>query len=94
MTLTGLLVLLVIAGVCGSLGAGLAGYSHLGCLSSIALGFVGAWLGAWAAHQLHLPSLWILHVQRESFPVVWSVVGAAMFACVTSILTARNPHGF
>lgn len=94
MTLIGVVVLLVIAGVCGSLGAGLAGYSHLGCLTSIVLGFLGAWLGAWVARQLHLPTLWVVHVQRESFPVVWSILGAALFAGVTSILTARNPHGF
>jgi uncharacterized membrane protein YeaQ/YmgE (transglycosylase-associated protein family) len=94
MTLMGAVVLLVIAGVCGSLGAGLAGYSHLGCLSSVVLGFIGAWLGAWLAGQLHLPTLWVLHVQRESFPVVWSVVGAAIFAAVASILTSRNPQGF
>jgi uncharacterized membrane protein YeaQ/YmgE (transglycosylase-associated protein family) len=94
MTLTGVLVLLVIAGVCGSFGAALAGYSHFGCLSSIALGFVGAWLGAWIQRQLHLPTLWVVHVQRESFPVVWSILGAGMFAGVTSILTVRNPQGF
>jgi uncharacterized membrane protein YeaQ/YmgE (transglycosylase-associated protein family) len=94
MTLIGFLVLLVIAGVCGSLGAGLAGYSHFGCLSSIVLGFVGAWVGAWVARQLHLPTLWVVHVQRESFPVVWSILGAGICAGVASILTARNTRGF
>ena len=94
MTLMGLLVLLVIAGVCGSLGAGLAGYSHLGCLSSVLLGFLGAWLGGWVAAKLHLPTLWILHVQHESFPVVWSVIGAAAFAAIAGVLTTRNPNGF
>jgi uncharacterized membrane protein YeaQ/YmgE (transglycosylase-associated protein family) len=94
MTLLGALVLLVIAGVCGSVGAGLAGYSHRGCLTSIVLGFLGAWAGGWLAHQLHLPTLWVLHVQGESFPVVWAIVGAGMFAAVTSIFTARNSQGF
>ncbi|MDP8999784.1 MAG: GlsB/YeaQ/YmgE family stress response membrane protein [Myxococcota bacterium] len=91
MTLTGVIVLLVIAGVCGSLGSGLAGYSHLGCLSSIALGFVGAWLGVWVARQLHLPALFVLHIQNESFPVIWSIVGAAVFAALMSLLARRNP---
>ena len=94
MTLTGVIVLLVIAGVCGSLGSALAGYSHLGCLSSIALGFVGAWLGAWFARQVHLPPLFVLRVQNESFPVIWSIVGAAVFAAVMSLLSRRNPYGF
>jgi uncharacterized membrane protein YeaQ/YmgE (transglycosylase-associated protein family) len=94
MTFTGAVVLLVIAGVCGGIGSGLAGYTHLGCLASIALGFIGAWLGVWFAGQAHLPTLYILHVQNESFPVVWSIIGAAMFAAVMSVLTGRSPHGF
>jgi uncharacterized membrane protein YeaQ/YmgE (transglycosylase-associated protein family) len=94
MTLTGLLVLLVIAGVCGSLGAGIAGYSHLGCLSSIVVGFLGAWIGSWIARELHFPTLWVLRVQGESFPVVWSIIGAAVFGGVASFLTSRSPQGF
>jgi uncharacterized membrane protein YeaQ/YmgE (transglycosylase-associated protein family) len=58
------------------------------------LGFIGAWLGVWFARQVHLPTLFVLHVQNESFPVVWSVVGAAIFAAVMSVLTRRNPYGF
>jgi uncharacterized membrane protein YeaQ/YmgE (transglycosylase-associated protein family) len=94
MTLFGLLLLLAVAGLCGSLGSALAGYTHMGCLSSIVLGFVGAWLGSWFATQAHLPTLFVLNLRGESFPVVWSVIGAAMFAGITSVLTARNPHGF
>jgi len=35
-----LLILLLIAGVCGALGQAITGYSHGGCLVSIALGFI------------------------------------------------------
>ena len=49
-----LLLLLLIAGVCGSLGQAIGGYSHGGCLVSIALGFIGALLGTWLAGALHL----------------------------------------
>jgi len=38
MTLVGLLLLLLIAGVCGSLAHGLTSYSHGGCLVSKAQG--------------------------------------------------------
>ena len=41
MTLLDLLILLLIAGLCGSIGQAIAGYSRGGCLVSIALGFVG-----------------------------------------------------
>jgi uncharacterized membrane protein YeaQ/YmgE (transglycosylase-associated protein family) len=94
MTLIGLLCLLAVAGLCGSLGSALAGYSHRGCLTSVVIGFIGAWIGTWIVKEAHLPLFYVLHVQGESFPVVWSVIGAAMFGGVASMLTARNPHGF
>jgi uncharacterized membrane protein YeaQ/YmgE (transglycosylase-associated protein family) len=87
MTLSALLVLLVIAGLCGSIGSGLAGHRNVGCLGSIALGFVGAALGMWLARSLHLPELFSLRIGRENFPVVWSIVGAALFVGVLSFLT-------
>jgi uncharacterized membrane protein YeaQ/YmgE (transglycosylase-associated protein family) len=55
---------------------------------------VGAWLGTWIAAQAHLPPLYILHVGGESFPVVWSIIGAALFAAVMSALTGRSRYGF
>ena len=42
MTLVGLLVLLLIAAICGGIGQSLAGYSLGGCLVSIVVGFIGA----------------------------------------------------
>jgi uncharacterized membrane protein YeaQ/YmgE (transglycosylase-associated protein family) len=94
MTLVGLVCLLAVAGLCGSLGSALAGYSHRGCATSVVLGFVGAWIGSWFARQTHLPMLYVIHVRDESFPVVWSVIGAAILGGVTSILAAPNRHGF
>jgi uncharacterized membrane protein YeaQ/YmgE (transglycosylase-associated protein family) len=92
MTLAQLLVLLVIAGVCGSIGSGLAGHRHVGCLGSIALGFIGAWLGRWLSHGLHLPEGFTLHVGDERFPIVWSIAGAALFAAVIYFLTRPRPQ--
>jgi uncharacterized membrane protein YeaQ/YmgE (transglycosylase-associated protein family) len=94
MTLLGAIVLLVIASICGSIGSSIAGYSHMGCLSSIGLGFIGAWLGSWVSGEMHLPPLYVLHVGGESFPVVWAIIGAAMFAAVMSALTGRSRYGF
>ena len=44
MTLTGILVLLLIAGIVGGLGQAISGYSFGGCLMSIIVGFVGAYV--------------------------------------------------
>jgi len=90
MTLGALLLLLVVAGVCGSIGRTLAGYSHVGCLGSIALGFIGAALGMWIARALHLPELLVWRVGGDSFPVLWSIAGSALFVAVLSMLTRRR----
>jgi uncharacterized membrane protein YeaQ/YmgE (transglycosylase-associated protein family) len=90
MTLTGFLLLLVIAGICGSIGRALAGYSNVGCLGSIALGFIGALLGLWIARALHLPEVFVWRIGNEAFPVLWSIVGSALFVAVLSALTRRR----
>jgi uncharacterized membrane protein YeaQ/YmgE (transglycosylase-associated protein family) len=92
-TLTTFIALLVVSGVCGSIGSGLAGHRNAGCLGSIALGFVGALLGMWLARHLHLPEIFSVSIGREAFPVVWSIIGAALFVGVLSMLT-RPPRPF
>ncbi|MCA1567021.1 MAG: GlsB/YeaQ/YmgE family stress response membrane protein [Acidobacteria bacterium] len=87
MTLIDLLLLLLVAGVCGALGQAISGFSRGGCLVSIALGFVGAILGMWLARQLGLPELLMLPVAGKNFPVVWSIIGSALFVAVISLLT-------
>ena len=79
MTPASFLVLLLIAGVCGALGQSLAGYSHGGCLASIVLGLIGALLGNWLASQLGFGEIFAIRVGSQSFPIVSSVIGAALF---------------
>ena len=90
MTLWDLLVLLLIAGVCGSLGQAIAGYSRGGCLVSIALGFVGAVLGMWLARAMGLPELFAIRIGDTNFPIVWSIIGSALFVAVIALLTRRR----
>jgi uncharacterized membrane protein YeaQ/YmgE (transglycosylase-associated protein family) len=85
-----LLVLLLIAGVCGALGQAIGGYSHGGCLVSIALGFIGALLGSWIAGQLHLPELVVIPVGGTHFPVIWSIIGAALFVALINLISRRR----
>ena len=87
MSLEGLLILLVIAAVCGAIGRAIAGGSHGGCLVSIALGFIGALLGSFLAHSLKLPELFVINVGREHFPVVWSIIGAALFVAIVHLVS-------
>jgi uncharacterized membrane protein YeaQ/YmgE (transglycosylase-associated protein family) len=81
------LLLLLVAGVCGSLGQAISGYSHGGCLVSIALGFIGALIGVWLKGLLNLPELLMLQIGGANFPIVWSILGSALFVAVISFLT-------
>ena len=90
MTLTHLLLLLLIAGVCGSIGRAIVGYSRGGCLVSIALGFIGAIVGVWIANALNLPDLFSVQIGSESFPIIWSIIGSALFVAVISLISGRR----
>jgi uncharacterized membrane protein YeaQ/YmgE (transglycosylase-associated protein family) len=89
MTLLDLIVLLLIAGLCGALGQAITGFSRGGCLVSIALGFVGALLGMWLSRQLGLPELFAVQIGTTNFPIIWSIIGAALFVAIISLLTRR-----
>lgn len=82
MTLFEFLILLLIAALCGAAGQALTGYSSAGCLGSVAIGFVGALIGTWLARQLGLPSMLVLDFGGTDFPIVWSIIGGALFVAV------------
>ena len=84
------LLLLLIAGICGAVGQAIGGYSHGGCLVSIALGFIGALLGSWLARQLGLPELVALPVAGMKLPIVWSIIGAGLFVAVINLISRRR----
>jgi uncharacterized membrane protein YeaQ/YmgE (transglycosylase-associated protein family) len=88
--LTGLLVLLIIAGICGSLGRAIGGGTGGGFFVSIAVGFVGALLGSFVAQRLHLPDLLVVNIDRHPFPVLWSIIGAALFVAFVHLLSGRR----
>ena len=91
MTVIDFLLLLLIAGICGSLAQAIVGYSHGGCLVAIVLGFIGALLGSWLAPGLHLPEPLMVQVGGRDFPVVWSIVGAALFSAILSLIARPRP---
>ncbi len=90
MSLVSFLVLLLIAALCGALGQALAGYSVGGCLLSIVVGFIGAVLGMWMSRELGLPELFMLNIGGQPFPVIWSIIGSAVFALVLGLFNKRR----
>ena len=89
MTLLNFLLLLLVAGVCGGVAQALVGSSGRGWLVSIALGFVGALLGSWLAGALGVRELLALRIGNGSFPIVWSIIGAALFVATLHLLRPR-----
>ncbi len=85
MSISGFLILLVIAAICGSIGQSIAGYSMGGCLVSSAVGFIGALIGKWLAAELGLTFLFPVTVGGETFPIIWSILGAALFSLVIGL---------
>ena len=90
LTVTGLLILLVIAGICGAIGRAIGGGTPGGFLVSIAVGFVGALLGTFLANLLHLPELMVVTIDRHPFPILWSIAGAAVFVAFIHLLSGRS----
>jgi len=90
LSLWSLLLLLLVAAICGAIGRAIGGGSRGGCLVSIAVGFIGALLGTWIAHQLKLPEPFVVLIDRHPFPVLWSIIGSALFVGLVHLLSGRR----
>lgn len=89
-SLPSLLLLIVIAAICGAIGRAIAGNVRGGLVVSIALGFVGALLGPWVARSLKLPEPLMVNIGGHPFPVLWSIIGAALFVALIHLLSRRR----
>lgn len=86
------LLLLVIAAICGAIGQSIAGYSLGGCLISTVVGFIGALIGKWLAAKMGLPFILDIEINGETFPIIWSILGSALFAVVVGVIArGKNP---
>jgi uncharacterized membrane protein YeaQ/YmgE (transglycosylase-associated protein family) len=90
LTVVGLLVLLLVAAVCGAIGRAIAGGTRGGFLVSLAVGFIGALLGTWLAREMRLPELFVVTIDRHPFPVLWSIIGAALFVALVHLFSGRR----
>jgi len=86
MSLTEILILLLIAAVCGGIGQALAGYNVGGCLVSIVVGFIGAYIGMWMAGKFGLPEIFAINVGGKTFPIIWAIVGSAVLTLIIALL--------
>lgn len=92
LTITGLLILLVIAGICGAIGRAIAGGTGGGFFVSIAIGFIGALFGGLIAGYFKLPELLMVAVDGRPFPILWSIIGAALFVALVHLISGARPR--
>ncbi len=91
MTLLELVVLLLIAGICGAVGKAIVGWFPGGFVASIGVGFVGALVGTWLARVLGLPELFAIRIGGGyTFPIIWSIAGSALFVGLISLIAGRR----
>jgi uncharacterized membrane protein YeaQ/YmgE (transglycosylase-associated protein family) len=87
MSILEFLAVLFVAGVIGSIGQAIAGFSRGGCLLSIILGFIGGLLGVWLSRTLQFPDILTIQVGGVDFPLLWSIIGTALFTAIISMFT-------
>jgi uncharacterized membrane protein YeaQ/YmgE (transglycosylase-associated protein family) len=90
LTLESLVILFIVAGLTGVIAQRMVGYSHSGCLTSVAIGFIGGLIGTWAVKQFGLPVIYLLHVGTTPFPIVWAIIGAAVLVALLGLLRGRR----
>lgn len=89
-SLPALLILIVIAAICGAIGKAIAGDVRGGLIVSIVLGFIGALLGPWVAGKLSLPEPFMVTIGGHPFPILWSIIGAALFVVIIHLFSRRG----
>ncbi len=89
MSITRIIIWIVVAAIAGALGQVIAG-SRGGLLISVVLGFFGAIVGTWLAQQLNLPDILVVTINGESFPIVWTLIGATILAALFGAFTRSN----
>lgn len=89
MSLLELLVLLLVAGISGAVGKAIVGYFPGGFLASIGVGFVGALIGTWVARGIGLPELFAVRIGTTTFPIIWSILGSALFVAAIALISGR-----
>lgn len=90
MSIIGLFVLFLIAAICGSIAQAIAGYTFGGCVTSVAVGFIGAMIGSWMASHFGMPMILGINIEGQVFPVVWAIIGSVVFVIAVGLITRRS----
>lgn len=96
-SLISLLILLVIAGICGVIAEWIVGFSPGGFVVSVIIGLLGAYIGSWLALRIGLPP--ILNVTQLvpgaflPFDIVWAILGSILLLFIISLVRGSGRAG-
>lgn len=89
MDLLQLLILLVIAGICGAVAELIVGFSPPGLhvmLVSIIIGVIGAFIGGWIAGALSLPPITEIRVGNMRLNLLYTILGSTLLLAALQAL--------
>ncbi len=86
MSCISLLIYLLVAALCGAIGASIAGFSSRGCITNLVVGLAGAVIGNWLSLELRLPRGFTL----QGIPILWAIIGSALLIFILTLITGRN----
>jgi uncharacterized membrane protein YeaQ/YmgE (transglycosylase-associated protein family) len=90
MSIESILILLLLAGICGAIGQAITGSWSGGVLGSVVIGFIGWLIGSWLAGRLGLGELLPLSVGGWSFPILWSIIGSTLVGLLLNLFIGRE----
>ena len=79
MNLSDLLLVVLVAIVCGSIAQLTSGYSRGGWIVNLGIGFFGALAGVVVSRSLNAPEIYNLKMQSVNFPIMYSIIGSVFF---------------
>ncbi|MDQ3024645.1 MAG: hypothetical protein M3R04_09750 [bacterium] len=86
MNILELLVYLIVAAVCGSIGAAIVGIRNMGFLTLIAVGLIGAMLGTWISREAGIGEMFAINIGGKSLPILWTIIGSMLLTGLVSLL--------
>jgi uncharacterized membrane protein YeaQ/YmgE (transglycosylase-associated protein family) len=79
------LVFLLVAAICGAIGAAIIGVRGMGCLTLIAVGLIGAMLGTWLSRAAGIGEMFAISIGDKSLPILWTIIGSMLLTGIASL---------
>lgn len=88
--LVNLVLMLIVAGVCGAVAQAVFGFQRTNFLVSVAIGVAGAYIGTFIASRFGLPSLLNFSLGSSTIDIVWAVLGSALLLFVYNFVESAR----